>query len=87
MNRTQVYLPKTQLDWLKKRASKSQTTLSEVMRQLVREKQAHFRFPQAVADRGESLYEAAKRISKKYTKGPKDLAQNLDRYLYGKDFR
>lgn len=87
MNRTQIYLPKTQLDWLKKRASKSQTTLSEVMRQLVRERQAHVRLPQTVADRGESLYEAAKRISKKYAKGPKDLAKNLDTYLYGKDFR
>lgn len=87
MNRTQLYLPKSQLDWLKKTARKKQTTASAVMRELVYEKQKSSGHLRIVADRGESLYESAKRISKLGTKGPKDLAKNMDKYLYGEDFR
>ena len=86
MNRTQIYLQKTQLNELRKIAGNRSATVSEVVRGFIDEKIKEVQ-PSQLQNRGESLYESAKRISKMGTKGPKDLAKNLDKYLYGKDFR
>jgi hypothetical protein len=81
MLRTQIYLPKSQKQALRRLAQKQNTTVSGVIRDVLQEKlngrmHAKTRVP-------ETLLEAAKRINQLGKKGPKDLASNLDRYLYG----
>lgn len=81
MTRTQIYLPKTQLDTLRTLARKEHTTVSDLTRRLLdlqlgmekhHEQKKH-----------ESLTDAFRRISKIGKPGPKDLASNVDHYLYG----
>lgn len=79
MNRTQIYLPKKQIEILRKEAQKQRTTTSEVIRRILREKTE--RTPTRL--QRESLFDAAKRINVKGMKGPRDLASDLDKYLYG----
>ncbi|MBI4272882.1 ribbon-helix-helix protein, CopG family [Candidatus Uhrbacteria bacterium] len=82
MQRTQIYLPKTQIAKVKEIARKRETTASEVIRLLIFEALTPGRRnPKRTS---ETLIQAARRINKMGEKGPKDLAQNLDRYLYGK---
>lgn len=81
MNRTQIYLPKTQTDALRALAHKRRISLSEAIRTILREKLPGQR-PVRVAH-SETLLEAAKRISKLGEKGPRDLASKMDHYLYG----
>ena len=78
MQRTQIYLPKSQLDSLRSMALRRSTTVSHLMRAIVDEK-LHAR-PQA--KHHETLVEAARRINKLGKPGPKDLAINMDYYLY-----
>lgn len=83
MNRTQIYLPKTQADALHNLARKQRISVSEVIRMIVREKLAK---PRRFAGtrRPETLIEAAERINKIAGKrAPRDLASRLDTYLYG----
>ncbi len=82
MNRTQIYLPKSQLEELKKKAISERTTVSEVVRQAIAK--ALFRQTTGTAEGSlESFLEAAKRINAKNKGGPKDLASKVDEYLYG----
>ena len=78
MNRTQIYLTKTQIETLRQIAQKRNTSMSEVVRSLIGEK---FK---KVPTKREGLLSAARRINKFGLKGPKDLATNLDKYLYGR---
>jgi len=78
MNRTQIYLTKTQIEALRQIAQKRNTSISEVIRSLIRE-----RFKK-VPVKKEGLLSAARRINKFGIKGPRDLATNLDKYLYGR---
>lgn len=79
MNRTQIYLPQKQIEILRKEAQKKRTTTSEIIRRILREKmEGTTGRPQK-----KSLFDAARRINAKGTKGPGDLASNLDAYLYG----
>ena len=78
MNRTQIYLTKTQIETLRQIAQKRNTSISEVIRSLIRE-----RFKK-VPVKKEGLLSAARRINKFGIKGPRDLATNLDKYLYGR---
>jgi len=83
MNRTQIYLPKTQTDALRNLARKQRMSVSEVIRMILREKLAHMRRPMGTR-RPETLIEAAERINKLDGKrAPRDLASRLDEYLYG----
>lgn len=78
MNRTQIYLPKTQIETLRKIAQKRKVSISEVIRSLIREKL------EKVQVKKEGLLAAARRINRLGIKGPKNLATNLDKYLYGR---
>ena len=78
MNRTQIYLPQKQIEILRKEAQKQRTTTSEIIRRILREK---IEKAPALLQR-KSLFDAAKRINARGTKGPRDLASNLDKYLY-----
>lgn len=87
MIRTQIYLPKSQVAQLKTVARKKRTTVSSVV-QLCVEKYI-------APDRGDQqkkkdtkgvmsgLFEALEEIKKRGEKGPRDLAQNMDKYYYG----
>lgn len=83
MNRTQIYLPQKQTNALKKEAAKRRVSMSFVIRDIIRER---FEVPQPVVapkQKQETLLEAMKRIGRLGEKGPKDLATNMDAYLYG----
>ena len=83
MTRTQIYLPKSQLDALRTRAHKGGTTVSDVVRRIIDMELSLSKRENEIATPGESLLEAARRISKLGKPGPKDLSMNLDHYLYG----
>lgn len=81
MNRTQIYLPKSQQVALKKEAQKRGSTVSAIVRDAIQEKlMIQAKKNQLI---GNSLLAASRRINKLGKKGPKDLATNLDKYLYG----
>lgn len=82
MNRTQIYLPKSQQVALKKEAQKRGTTVSAVVRDAIEEKLITNKAPKKQA-KYESLLQAAERINKLGEAGPPDLATNMDEYLYG----
>ena len=82
MNRTQIYLPKTQTDALRTLARRRRSTLSEVIRVILGEKlRGDGAFSPSMPR--ETLLGAAKRINALGKKGPRDLASHVDRYLYG----
>jgi hypothetical protein len=82
MNRTQIYLPKTQIEALRKIARRKHSSVSDVVRVFIKERVEKRQYVSDFSPR-ESLLDAAKRINKLGKKGPKDLASNLDAYLYG----
>lgn len=79
MNRTQIYLPQKQIELLRKEAQKERTTISEIIRRILREKIE--KVPALIQRK--SFFDAAQRINAKGIKGPRDLASNVDTYLYG----
>lgn len=82
MQRTQIYLPKNQIDSLRKEAHRRKTAVSEVIREILAEKLEKRRLPAETSR--ERLIDAAKRINRLGLKAPRDLALNLDAYLYGR---
>lgn len=83
MERTQIYFPKTQIKKLKELAYKKKTTVSGLVRDAVDfQYELKIKIPQN-RKREETLLEFAERIRKMGFSGPKDLASNLDEYLYG----
>ena len=83
MNRTQVYLPKSQLDALRRVARERSETVSEVIRALIRrngEASPARRAPQGAS---RTLFTVLEEIKKSGERGPRDLAENMDKYLYG----
>ncbi len=87
MLRTQIYLPESQLKILKRKAADGNTSVSEIVRQAIDttllKKQGKKKFRNA----GASLLAMARKAKKMGVKGPRDLATNMDKYLYDKDFR
>lgn len=82
MNRTQIYLPKTQLDALRREALRERITVSHVVRRIVADRLGATLRPIG-KKKTETLVNFAKRIAKIGRKGPRDLASNADEYLYG----
>lgn len=83
MERTQIYFPKTQIKKLRALAYKKKATVSELVRDAVDvQYELKIKIPQK-QKREETLLEFADRIRKMGFRGPKDLASNLDEYLYG----
>ena len=81
MDRTQIYLPKKQLNLLKKEALKRDTTVSYLVREAITKKYSAPVKP--LKARRKTFREMAKEIEKLGAHGPKDLAENMDEYLYG----
>lgn len=90
MIRTQIYLPENQIEKLKEIAYQQNLSVSEVIRRTVDEniikkkktskvKKTKSKYKNA----GEWLLSMAKEAEMKGFKGPRDLASNVDKYLYG----
>ena len=83
MVRTQIYLPQSQLDFLRARARKYNSTVSEEVRRAVICLESPETEPATQQSAGEWLMSLAKEAKRLKIKGPKDLSTNLDKYLYG----
>ncbi|MBI2121340.1 MAG: ribbon-helix-helix protein, CopG family [Candidatus Wildermuthbacteria bacterium] len=83
MKRTQIYLLKDQIKKLKRLAQKKKTTLSELVREAVDVRYASGPIVSAPAKKQETLVQLAGRIRAMGFCGPKDLATDMDEYLYG----
>ncbi len=88
MNRTQIYLPSSQQLALKREAQRHNTTVSAVIRRMIAKELAPTPAGESERKSAKSsrptLLEVVKEISKLNSKkGPRDLATNLDKYLYG----
>lgn len=86
MRRTQLYLTQEQHDWLKKIAKQQDTTIAEINRRAI---DACISQPETVNRNGakpltlgESMRQIAEIAKKEGFEGPKDLASNVDKYLY-----
>ncbi len=81
MQRTQIYLQKTQIIKLNKMAQVRRTTTSDIIRGIINKEldRKHLLKPKKHI----SLLQIADRIGKLGKKAPHDLATNLDKYLYG----
>ena len=85
MIRTQMYLASDQVVWLKRIAKQKKTTMAEISRRAIdhyrQKNQSDYQYP-ASENAGEFLLKLAENAEIKGHKGPKNLAQNTDRYLY-----
>lgn len=82
MNRTQIYLPRKQIEVLRREAARKHTTVSGVIRGVLEERFEPAR--NAKRERPhETLLEFARRVNLGGKRAPRDLAKNLDKYLYG----
>lgn len=88
MTRTQIYLPEADRQYFKRLAQAKGTTMSTEIRQALSEarfkkKPKRIRKEKEV-NAGKWLLSIARKMDKIPTRAPKDLASNVDKYLYGK---
>ena len=85
MKRTQIYLPQSQLLTLRNKAQKQRTTVSGLIRRYIQIqiKENRLALKRRKSHGMESLFKLAEEFKQRGVKGPSDLAQNLDHYLYG----
>lgn len=88
MRRTQIYLQENQIKVLRSIAQKRRVSLSEVIRttldrELIKPDQKN----KGNFNTGEWLLQLAREFEKYKFRGPKDLAKNMNKYLYDRDFR
>lgn len=87
MLRTQIYLPESQVKALNKVAAQENISVSEAVRTAIEEKFIKRSPKDKKKNVGSWLLSLAKEAERRGIKGPKDLATNMDKYLYDKDFR
>jgi hypothetical protein len=80
MLRTQIYLPENQIVLMKQRAAEMGVSLSSLIRQYLEEK-LQMKKPKMQTST-HWLLMLAHDAKKKKIRGPKDLAQNAEKYLY-----
>lgn len=80
MIRTQVYLSKTDIDFLKDLARANKSTMSEELRKSL---EAVKHISKKKKAKLSSMEWLLKDLDKIKFEGPKDLATNIDKYLYG----
>lgn len=83
MIRAQIYLPTNQLRLLKRIAWEEEVSLSETIRKLINEKLTETKKANYKQNTGSWLLSLANKAKRLKIKGPKDLASNMDFYLYG----
>ena len=74
MIRTQVYLPEELYQNIKLVAKKEKKSAAHVVRRALEKG--------LVAEKGETIGKALMELAKIGAKGPKDLSENIDKYLY-----
>jgi len=91
MIRTQIYLPENQIAQLKQLAYQEDVSLSEIIRKTIDEKitktkkTGKTKKPKTkYKNVREWFLSMAREAERKKWRGPKDLASNVDKYLYGK---
>jgi len=84
MVRTQIYLPKRERDFIKREAARKNTTMAELVRMLVKEYAARALPPAAKTNAGDFLLGLSDLARAGGYRGPKNLARDTDKYLYGK---
>jgi len=85
MVKTEVYLPERMVKAVESYADKQNKTISEVIATVLEPK-----FHQKKPTKGggvETLFKIAALSEKYKTRGPKDLAINMEKYLYGQPIR
>ncbi|TSC71797.1 MAG: hypothetical protein G01um101470_497 [Parcubacteria group bacterium Gr01-1014_70] len=81
---TNIRLPKNQLRALKQEALQKEKSVGFLLRELIRvHVQGGAQKVRPKIKGRETFFDILKSIEKQGFKGPKDLAQNLDKYLYG----
>ncbi|MBI4008704.1 CopG family transcriptional regulator [Candidatus Roizmanbacteria bacterium] len=90
MIRTQIYLPQNQISQLKQIAYKEEVSVSEIIRRTLEEKLTMKRKKgkdikkKKYKNVGAWLLSQARMAERQGWKGPRDLASNVDKYLYGR---
>lgn len=85
MKRTQLYLPPETHYKIAREAELQHTTMAEVMRQYI---EMGVEGKLSTRKQGAAhLLSLAKRVHARGIRGPKDLAENLDEYLYKSRFK
>lgn len=82
MQRTQVYLPKTQQQSLQRLAQRRQTSVAGVLRWIIAQYMLEAQ-PKPTRKVRPSFLKLAKKLETQGERAPRDLATHLDRYLYG----
>lgn len=82
MIRTQIYLTQKQHSSLKKKAASLNTTVSDQIRKII-EKDLEAEKKSRPFNAGKWLLSMAEEAERIGASGPKDLATNMDKYLYG----
>jgi lysyl-tRNA synthetase class I len=92
MQRTQVYLPQSQLDWLKAKAKKENISMAALIRKAIeyyqRWQKHSFRHGHSQEttyvpqNSSQFLLMLADQAQSQAEQGPPDLAKNIDQYLY-----
>lgn len=81
MHRTQLYIPQSLWKSVQNEAHTRQVTASELVRDVLAK---YFIRDHQPVKKTEGILEFSKRINKQYpTHAPRDLATNLDHYMYG----
>ena len=82
MIRTQIYLPKSQIEELRRVSAKQSTTMSAVIRDALEDFLGR-KVKNKSRQQFQTSFEALAAIKKLKQKGPKDLSSRVDEYLYG----
>lgn len=85
MNRTQLYLPKTQLDTLRKVAKQKKSTVSAVVRYFVSQQLEIDTDKNSKKNSHVSLFAMSQKINLFGAKAPINLSKNIDSYIYGRN--
>lgn len=86
MHRTQVYFPEEVLEILRQEAEEKNTTLAHVIRKKIEKTMPKLKKKKKkYKNAGDLLLEMAKEAERLGASGPKDLATDPDKYLYGSE--
>ncbi len=82
MHRTQLYITQEQHDWLKRKARQEDTTMAKISRKAIDSLIQSESNTKNSQNQKNVFIEIAELAKKRGYKGPKDLASNVDKYLY-----
>lgn len=85
MIRTQIYLTAKQHQTLLRKAQDKKSTLSGVIRHIIDKDIEPQKVKKKSGNSGDALLEMAAQAKRMKSKGPADLASNVDKYLYGRE--